>query len=199
MRKQEFLETLKMRLSALPRQEVEERLNFYSEMIDDRIEEGLLEEDAVSQIGSVDEIAAQIVGDIPLIKIAKEKIKPKRRLKAWEIVLLALGSPIWLSLAVAAVAVIFSLYVSLWSVILSLWAAFGALVGGAFGGVASGLGLVLGGVSFAGMAMVGAGIVCAGLSILMFFGCKAATRGALSLTKACAFGIKNCFIGKEKA
>lgn len=37
MRKWEFLSTLKNRLSGLPKQEVEERLNFYSEMIDDRM------------------------------------------------------------------------------------------------------------------------------------------------------------------
>ena len=43
MRKWEFLSTLKNRLSGFPKQEVEERLNFYSEMIDDRMEEGLNE------------------------------------------------------------------------------------------------------------------------------------------------------------
>ena len=198
MSKQEFIDKLRAKLSGLPKQELEERLNFYSEMIDDRMEEGHSEQEAVSEIGSVDEIAAQIVADIPLVKIAKEKIKPKRRLKAWEIMLLVLGSPIWLSLLIAAFAVILSLYASLWSVIISLWAVFGSLVCGAFGGIVAGIVFVLSGNGLTGIAMFGAGFLCAGLSIFLFFGCKAATKGTLLLTKKIALGIKNYFVKKDE-
>ena len=82
MSKQDFLTELRKGLSGLPRDEIEERLTFYSEMILYRMEEGLSEEDAISEIGSVDEIVTQAVADIPLAKIAKERIKPKRHLKA---------------------------------------------------------------------------------------------------------------------
>ena len=94
MTKNEFLNRLRARLSDLPKSEVEERLGFYSEMIDDRIEEGLSEEAAVTEIGNVETVARQIVSEIPMVKILKDKMKPKRRLRAWEIVLLAVGSPI---------------------------------------------------------------------------------------------------------
>ena len=104
MNKQEFLSVLRKGLSGLPQDDIEERLTFYSEMLDDRIEEGLSEEAAVAAIGDAEEVVRQAVADIPLAKIAKERIRPKRRLKAWEIVLLALGSPIWLSLGIAAAA-----------------------------------------------------------------------------------------------
>ena len=127
MNKQEFLAQLRKGLTGLPKDDIEERLTFYGEMIEDRIEEGLSEEEAISEIGSVGEIAAQTIADTPLAKIAKERIRTKGRLKAWEIVLLVLGSPIWLSLGIAAAAVILALYVSLWSVIVSLWAVFGSL------------------------------------------------------------------------
>ena len=40
MRKLEFLAALNVKLSGLPKEEVKERTNFYSEMIDDRIEDG---------------------------------------------------------------------------------------------------------------------------------------------------------------
>ncbi|MBQ7315333.1 MAG: DUF1700 domain-containing protein [Clostridia bacterium] len=199
MRKQEFLCALKKRLSGLPKQDVEERLNFYSEMIDDRTEEGLTEEEAISDIGSVDEISAQIIAGIPLAKIATERVKPKKRLKMWEIVLLLLGSPIWLSLAIAAFAVILSLYVVLWSLIVSVWAVFASLIGCAIGGVIAGIFFALSGNGLTGIAMVGAGIVCAGLAIFLFFGCKAATKGIIHLTKKIALGIKKCFIKKENA
>lgn len=199
MSKQEFLAQLRKGLYGLPQDDIEERLTFYSEMIEDRIEEGLSEEEAVSAVGPVDEIVAQVVADIPLTKIAKEKIKPKRRLKAWEIVLLALGSPIWLSLGIAAAAVILSLYVSLWSVIISLWAVFGSLIGCSFGSMVAGLILACSGNVLTGIAMISAGIVCAGLSIFMFYGCKAATKEILTLTKKIAVWVKNCFIKKEQA
>ena len=199
MTKIKFLLELHEKLSGLPQDEVEERLNFYSEMIEDRIEEGLLEEEAVAAVGSVDEIAAQIIADIPLVKIAKEKMKPKRQLKAWEIVLLVLGSPIWFSLIVAAFSVILSLYVLLWAVIISLWAVFVSVIACAFGVIVSGIGFAIIDKVLTGIAMIGAGIVCIGLSIFLFFGCKAVTNGTLLLTKKTAQGIKKLFIKKEEA
>ena len=60
MNKSEFLSELRTRLKGLPQNEIEERLSFYGEAIDDRIEEGVPEEDAVLEIGSIDDIVAQI-------------------------------------------------------------------------------------------------------------------------------------------
>lgn len=74
MLKQVFLEKLGKALSGLPQEDIEERLAFYSEMVDDRMEEGYLEEEAVDAIGPVEEIAAHIVADVPLTKIVKEKV-----------------------------------------------------------------------------------------------------------------------------
>ena len=102
MTKMQFLMSLHDQLLGLPKEDVEQRLNFYSEMIEDRMEEGMAEAEAVAAIGSPEEIVSQIIADTPLVKIAKERIKPKRRLKSGEIVLLALGSPLWLSLLLAA-------------------------------------------------------------------------------------------------
>ncbi|MBR5314835.1 MAG: DUF1700 domain-containing protein, partial [Clostridia bacterium] len=77
MTKLEFLFRLEQGLCGLPKEDVKERINFYAEMIDDRVEEGLSEEDAVREIGETDEIISQIINDTPLTKIVKEKIKPK--------------------------------------------------------------------------------------------------------------------------
>jgi len=199
MNKQEFIEKLREGLSGLPQADIEERVAFYGEMIDDRMEEGLSETEAVSAVGSVDEIVAQIVTDIPLSKIAKERIKPKRVLAVWEIVLLVLGSPVWLSLLIAALAVIFSIYVVMWSVIVSLWSVFVSLAACSVGGVLACVVFAVGGNGASGVAMFAAGIVCAGLSIFMFYGCKAATKGILLLTKKIALRIKKCFLKKEAA
>ena len=199
MSKQEFLAQLRKGLSGLPQDDIEERLTFYSEMIEDHMEEGLSEEEAVSAAGTVDEIVTQVVAETPLAKIAKERIKSKRRLSAGEIVLLALGSPIWLSLCIAAFAVILSLYISLWAVIISLWAVLVSFAACSIGGMMACVIFAIGGNGASGVAMLAAGIVCAGLSIFMFYGCKEATKGTLILTKKMAIWIKNCFIKKEVA
>ncbi len=181
MTKLQFLFALRDRLKNLPEEEVEQRLNFYSEMIEDRMEEGLSEEDAVSAVGSVEEISAQVIAeDLPAKKGNKVA---GRSLKKWEIVLLAVGSPVWISLLIAAAAIGFALYISLWAVIISLWSVFGALVGCAGGCIAAGIGFLVAGNYITGAAMVGAGLVCAGISIFAFWGCKAATGGICLLTK----------------
>lgn len=198
MSKQEFLAELRKGLSGLPQDEIEQRLTFYSEALEDRMEEGLSEEEAVSAIGTIDEIVQQIIADIPLSKIAKERIRPKRHLKVWETILLALGSPIWLSLCIAAAAIILVLYVSLWAVMVSLWAVFVSLSVCAVGSVPVGVVFITGSSGASGIAMLASGIVCAGLSVFMFFGCREATKSILILTKKIAIGIKNCFIRKEE-
>ena len=199
MTKQEFLNALETALSGYPKAELEERISFYSEMIDDCIEDGLSEEEAVAKIGSPQAVSEQILKDTPLFKLAKEKIKPKRHLATWEIVLIALGSPIWISLTVSAFAVVLSLYATLWSVLVSLWAVFISLA-------AAALGCTFGGAVFlftvsipVGLAVIGGAIFSVGLSIFSFFGCKAATKGMLKATVKIALWIKRLFLKKEEA
>ena len=205
MNKSEFLAELRSRLVGLPQNEIEERISFYSEMIDDRVEEGATEEDAVAGIGSIDEIVAQILEDVPLWSIVKEKVKKKREktekkrrsLKAWEIVLIVLGFPVWLPLLIAAFAVILSLYVVLWSVIISLWAVFVSLAACGLAGIVTGVGYAILVKPIDGILLVAAGLVCSGLAIFAFIGCKAATKGTARLTKKMIFGIKHLFVGKD--
>ena len=199
MTKLKFLLLLNDKLSFLSPEDREERLNFYSEMIEDRIEEGLSEEEAVAAVGTAEEIAAQIVTEVPLTKLVKERITPQRKMKTWEIVLLAVGSPVWVSLLVAAAAVVFALYVSFWSIVISLWAVFGSVIACVLGGITCGVGFVCAGNVLSGVALIGAGIICAGLSIFLFYGCEAATKGAVLLAKQMASGIKNRVIKKEAA
>ncbi len=197
MNKQEFLTQLRKGLSGLPQEDIEERLTFYSEMIDDYIEEGLSESEAVSKIGSVNYVVTQILEDTPLTKLVKEKVKPNRVLRAWEIVLLVLGSPIWLSLLIAAFSIILAAYIVIWSVAVTLWSIGASFAACSLGGIISAVVFAFQGNGLTGLAVLSAGIFCAGLSIFLFFGCKAATKGILLLTKKMALGIKTLFVGKE--
>ena len=199
MDKETFLARLRVGFTGLPQDDMEERLNFYREMIDDRIEEGLSEEEAVLAVGSVEEIIGQVTGDAPPAKAVTRKDSGRRSLKTWEIVLLAAGSPVWGSLLIAAFAVIFSLWVSLWSVIVSLWAVFASVAASAAGVVIGGIVMICCGNRFPGIAAIGAGIICAGLSIFLLHGCKAATQGAVRLTGKILQFAKGCFTKKEEA
>jgi len=199
MNKQKFLAELEAGLSGLPQDEIRERLMFYSEMIDDRMEEGLSEEDAVSGIGSVEEIVSQIIGEVPFGKLVKEKVTPKRTLKAWEIVLLVLGSPLWLTLLISAAIVLLAAYIVVLSLIICLWAVEVSFAACSLAGIASFFVVILRGNAEMGIAMLGAGAFFAGVSILLFFGCKKSTQAIIRLTKKMTLGIKSPFVGKEKA
>lgn len=176
MRKYEFLAELERLLSSVP--DADRWLGYYSEMIDDRMEDGLSEESAVAAVGTPREIAASIGAE----PVTEEKTAPTHRLSPLAIVLLVLGAPIWLSLLISAASVVLSLYVVAWAVIIVLWAAELVL---AVGGIA---GVLLCGSSLAyhniggGIAFLGAGLLLAGLAIYGFYACLLLTRWLCALT-----------------
>ena len=214
MTKQEFHAQLQAGLLGLTESDAQERLTFYSEMIDDRMEEGLSEQDAVSQIGDVGEIVASILAEIPkkapenvitsvekpTHKTEKAKTEDKKRMETWQILLLILGFPLWLPLLIAAFAVVISLLISLWSVVVSLWGAlFGSLASVGIGATLLGLGCIIAGKWAMGVALFGAGLACAGLAVFAFYGCIYATKGAAWLTKMTFVGIGKLFGGRRDA
>lgn len=194
MNKQQFLTELKKHLFGLPQDDIRQSLDYYAEMIDDRIEDGISEEDAVSDIGDPKEIAKQILMDTPMTKLVKAKAKPSRTLRAWEIILLALGSPIWVSLLVAAAVIVLAVYIVLWSVIISLYAVdFSLAACGVAGVLAFGI-VALKGDLTQGLFIAGCSLLCMGLAILLFFGFNQVTKGLLWASKKIWIGIKSCFI-----
>ena len=120
MNKQEFLKALSDRLQGIPKEDREKSLEYYSEMIDDRTEDGLTEEQAVKAMGNVDEISDKIINDTPIEKLIRKKVTPERKLSALEIVLLTIGFPIWFPIGISLIAVAFALYLVLWVLILCI-------------------------------------------------------------------------------
>ena len=112
-------------------------------------------------------------------------------------VLLVLGSPIWLALGIAALAIMLSVYIVLWALIASLWAVELSLAVSALCSLAFGVIQICRGEAMTGLLCIGAGLLLGGLSVFLFFGCLAATRGAAKLTKLIARGIKSLFIPKS--
>lgn len=194
MTKSVFLSALERRFLGLPKADREDRLSFYSEMIDDRVEEGLSEEEAIAAIGSVDAVVSRTIAEIPLGHLVREKMSTRRKLRGWEIALIAIGSPLWLALIITLFAAVLTVFISLWSVVLSLWAVDLALALSAVGGV--GLGVLqlffASGASFA--VCLGASLATGGLSVFFFYGAKYATVGMTRLTRLCMLAIKKLFI-----
>lgn len=199
MNKTEFIFELGKRLEGLPKEDIIEKLSFYGEMIDDRIEDGASEEEAIADLGSPEKVAEEIIADYPLGKIVKEKVRTQRKLKAWEIVLLFVGFPVWLPLLAVAFSVAYTLYAVIWSLVVIAWAVFGTFTGCAVAGVIGGAIIASTSHIVSGAVLLSAGLVCGGLAIFSFFGCTAATKGVAKLTKKIAIGTKRMFIRKGEA
>ena len=197
MDKKEFLSALEARLAGLPEADRQSSLDFYAEMLDDLMEGGMTEREAVASLGSVDAIAEEILMDTPLPKLIKAKMKPKRRMRAWEIVLIAVGSPVWFPILIALFAVALSLYITLWAVVLSLYAADLAFAVSAPASIIAAIALFVSGKPAAALLFLGAGLVLAGLTVLWLLLCNLTAKGTWQLGKLTLRGIKACFIRKE--
>ena len=194
MNKQDFLAALRGFLNDLPAEDIRRSLDFYAEMIDDHMEEGMTEEDAVAAVGSAEQIAGQIRGDA-----GAAPRKPKRKVKPWSLALILLGLPLWLPLLLAAAYVIISAYVSIWAVIISLYATAVAL------GIISIVVFLMhllyiptGNVAGACL-VLGAALVLTGITILFFVGLNLITKGVVWLTKKLFTWIKHMLTRKEAA
>ena len=198
MNKERFLRMLRAKLSGLEREDIEKSVEYYSEMIDDRIEDGYTELDAVRAVGSVDEAADRIFSECSLLSITKRRIAKVARQSSFKTVVVIATSPIWvpvlialmavvLSLAVAVAAIVFSVVIALFAVDIALFAASIGLIGvsvvyvieGAFGATAT---------------LIGGGMVMLGVAILLFSACKVLGVGAFKLVKGLLLGIKKLII-----
>ena len=184
MRKDEFLAVLRKSLAVLPAADLDERLDFYREVIEDSMDEGLSEEEAVAQIGSPEQVVmqilteyAEILAEDPVVDVPRvtQPQSAKRRLRTWEIVLLAVGAPIWISLAAAAFAIVVSLAAAAVTVFVSVWAGLIGIAAGAIGGICMAVFATVKLQGAAGLALLGMALFCGGLFFLALPACTALT------------------------
>ncbi len=197
MNKAEFASQLSEKLHGLSQSEVEKSIAFYTEMIDDRMEDGMDEEEAVSAMGDISEIAKEIMLAAPLPTLVKAKMKPQHQLKAWEIVLTFLGFPLWFPLAIAFFMVVLSVYITVWSVIISLYAVVLALVCSGFAGIVGAF-MLLPQSIVASLFMLGSSAVALGLGIFSFLGVNRLSVWLVGLTKRFLRAVKSLFIAKDE-
>ena len=200
MNKAEFLKELKSKISDMPYSEVEKTLSFYAESIDDRIEDGMSEEEAVLRLGDIDSIAKEIRAELPITTLIGKKVKQSHNRasnKTLWIVLAICGFPFWLPIAIGFAAVVLSVYFSIWAVIISLYAAVFGFAFAAAGGVLAGFILIFTTGFYQGVIFIGAALCLAGLFIItvrpMFWVCKKMVR----LTGVFFKWVKSLFVSRE--
>lgn len=208
MDRTQFLASISEQLAGLPQEDIQKSLDYYDEMLCDRIEDGMPEEEAVAEMGSPEEIAEQIILDTPLPALIKARTKTMKKpssaaLHAWEIVLIVLGSPIWLALIIAAAAVVialaatvFALYISLWAVVFSIFVSALALAISCIAGITLGIIFLCTGKATSAVLLLGGALICGGLAILFYLLTKVCAVGFAKGTKAIFAGIKKAMMKK---
>lgn len=198
MNKNEFLTALSDGINGIPESDRRRAVEYYSEMIDDRIEEGCTEEEAVLGLGNIDDICRQILMEAPLPYLVKAAAKPDRRLRAWEIVLLILGSPVWVPLAFTAVVLILVFWLVLWAMAISLYALDLSLALVFPAGIVQSVIMLAMGRGAEALLYSGTGFICLGIAILLFFALNKLTKCIAKLCALTLKGIKSLFIRKNR-
>lgn len=196
MKKDEFIARLRKNLSGLPKDEREDRVSFYSEMIDDKLADGYPEEEVIEDLGTPEEVAKEVIGDTPLRTIIKERVKPKRSLKGWEVVLLVLGFPLWFPLVLTVFILFLSGFIVVWSLMIALLAVDLTLVVGGIGSIVIGIMTIQSKGMTSAAFIAGAGMAVTGLGIIFILSTKGILKGLGKLTKKMLVGTKNMVVGK---
>lgn len=183
MNKQEYIKELKAALKGADKTEVSRTIEFYSEMIDDALEDGMSENEVISGLETPSAVAARIAGET----VAEKR---KQGHPALFIIAVVLASPIWLPIVVSVIAVILSVYISLWAVVGSLIvSAIGTAAGAVLGVITSVMMYASSGMANS-LFIFGTSLAAAGAAIyLMYLSCYIA-RQYVRLSAVCVSGIR---------
>ena len=183
MTKADFLKALATRLSSLSEIDVARSLDYYEEMIDDRMDDGMTEEEAVAAAGSPEDAAREILLNIPITPPASAPVKQKMDGK--RIIPLILASPLLL----VYFALVFCLFVVLWCVPIVLWTLFVSSIAAAVGGgIACASSFLEGTAETYGIFYIGLTLTSVGLAVLLFYASAAVTKAFARLTTIIARG-----------
>jgi len=196
MTKLEFLNELGRRISQLPPDEIDRRLFYYAEMLDDMTEDGMSEEEAVSRLGSPAELAGQILKEAPLSTLMRSRMKPKEGWSGLKVLLLVLGAPVWVPLMGVFFVLIGVAYVVLWVLVIALFALVISL--GCSGGALLAACVFWNGGLANELLWVGAGLVCVGVCIPGWLGAVAFGKWIARVSGKLGDWVKSLFIKKEE-
>lgn len=181
MNKQEYLAQLRAALACLPEGEIEESVAFYTEMIDDRVADGLTEEEATAQLDDPKAAARAIIADLPVVPRTVVRTKQRNRALYWTLVIL--GSPLWLTLLLAAGMLVLAGLLTIWCLILGLWLLAAGLLAGGPLGIGVCLWALVVGQPAHGVFELGSGLLCFGLGLFCLHGAVAASKTLMQVSR----------------
>lgn len=200
MKKDEFLKLLRDGINDLPPEDIENSISYYSEMIDDSIEDGMSEDEAVGSLGDTREIIRRVraasgrkASNIPVYAAPDVQAHNQNKIrndKLVTIVILIATFPLWCGFFFGALGI----YISLWAVIASFYVCSFAF---AVSGVATLIALpffiassqFMPGV----LILTGCALILMALSVLFFFGTNVLAKLLCKLTDVCVRGIASIF------
>lgn len=197
MSKADFLRLLERALAQLSEEERQKNLEYYSELLDDMMEEGMTEAEATAKLGSPSQIAQSILQEMPLSKLVSTRVKPRSGWTPLAIVLAVVGSPVWVPLLLVGVAVVLALFVSIWAL---GFAAIAVVIGLAVAVVAAPIIAIRAAAMTLplGLMLLGAGLVLLGLCVLGGLMTVELCKLLWQLTVWLCHKVKGLFIRKEE-
>ena len=192
MTREVFLNSLREKLKGLSPEDIEDRISFYYEMIDDMMDEGKTEEQAVADIGTTDEAVRTIASQTKMSTLVKEKMRTRRSLTGWELLLIVLAFPMWLPLLIVALVFVLVGYLMTWILVIATYSTEAGLLAGVGGGLVVFICSLLDGTPD--LIAGGGTLACIGGACLVALLCIAATKITLKLNKNIFLGIKSKII-----
>ena len=201
MSKNDFLDGLKKILNNAGVPNPDGMIEYYDEMICDRMEDGMTEEEAVGSLPDPDKIVEDAMLEMPIHKLASSKVKrtheeaKKSGHGALWVLLLILGFPLWFPILLTAVILVFTFLLVLFIILGTFY-----IVNVAFGlsgiaAVIASFSIFLGFITFPSFFVgLGGGLLLLALCLALWKPLLLLTKGACNLVKGMFLGIKKMFI-----
>lgn len=177
MNKKIFLKQIEANLKVFESSEVKEIISYYEEIIADKMESGLTEEEAVNSLGDVEQITNEIKATIVM---KRSEQKTTNSLRNFLIILGICSTPILLPIGITFTALYFTLYLVLLLIVLSFSVSgFGVIIGVI---VESTRTIISGGALATILIQLGAGFVVGALLMFVAIGTAKITKVLLNRT-----------------
>lgn len=168
MTKREFFDALTSRMKSLPKEEQNRVIRYYNEVLEDCMEDGMSEAEAVAQIEDVDTIAKRILLEYAMESHRKAPVEANPVYKAEQykkqgnvlmVVLALITIPFWGAVLISLLGAVFAIAVALFCIPVSLGSA-------AIGCIIMTPVLIFTGQVGKGFLVLGAGLICAALTLV---------------------------------
>jgi len=191
MNKAEFLNELALCLQRMNDSEKNKFIIYYDEMISDYVENGVTEEDAVTKIGAPKKIAEELLDAYDSVKLNL----PSTGSRVLNSILTIIGFPLWGSVLLAFILMVFSIYVLIWCVPFVTGAGCAGFFASSIIGV-FGTPFVMAKSLSVGIMQLGTGIASIGISLLLGIATIDLSKKFVIITKK--FNIKLVALFKKK-